>query len=156
MLINERQKERTKELLKIFWDLQKGFMNTVRKTADYHGLSVPQVVILMAIQSETKMTQKVIQEKTNLPKSTLSHAVHQLVELELLERSQVKDNRREVLLSLNKKGQKLIHDIYSHEKSAPKIFCRATSSLSCEQQFELKKIFKQMIMHFEEEGSEKE
>ncbi|WP_342742428.1 MarR family winged helix-turn-helix transcriptional regulator [Paenisporosarcina indica] len=112
-------------------------MRFVQKSALENGLSVPQYTIMMTIIHHKEMTQKVVGEKTFLPKSTLSQAVDGLVREGLLDRQQVEGNRREILLSLNEKGMERIKMIHLQEGGIHQIFHSVVESLTESQVEEL-------------------
>jgi DNA-binding MarR family transcriptional regulator len=137
-LQNENQElMRSIQLLRSFWSVQKNIMRFVQKSAVENGLSIPQYSILMTIILEKEMTQKNVGEKTFLPKSTLSQAVDGLVREGLLNRQQVEDNRREMLLSLSEKGVSRIKAIHLQEGGIHQKFQSVVESLTERQYKEL-------------------
>lgn len=110
------------ELLQSFACVQKNIFHLIQKSAADNGLSVPQYSVLMTLTSDPAMTQKVIGEKTFLPKSTLSQAVDGLVKEGLLERKQVEGNRRKVLISLSEKGLEFLQTLDQKDSSVLNVF----------------------------------
>lgn len=154
MLKSEIELSKSNELLRTFWNLQKNLMDAIQKTATTHGLSVPQYAILMTLVHHQEITQKMMREKTNLPKSTLSQAVNDLVKLGILDRNPVEGDRREILLSMNSKGKELIQTIYKQKNGVHQLFHQSIESLSNEQLTELVKILTHITSYFDELGSE--
>lgn len=146
---NPMQKKNTRVLIGDLWELQKTFMKALEKTAMNYGLSLPQLITLMTLsqQLDFQMMQKTMQQETNLPKSTLSYAVHQLADLKFLKRTQLDENRREVLLTLSSSGKKFIEEIQNNEQSSLTIFYQAIHSLTTHQKKELKNLLKQISDH---------
>ncbi|WKA55456.1 MarR family winged helix-turn-helix transcriptional regulator [Planococcus shixiaomingii] len=117
------------ELLQSFGSVHKNLFRFVQKSAADHGLSVPQYSILITLISEPALTQKIIGDKTFLPKSTLSQAVDGLVKEGLLKRQQVEGNRREVLLALSEKGLEFIRKLHMKEGSVLDVFQTVINAL---------------------------
>ncbi|MGE7185026.1 MarR family winged helix-turn-helix transcriptional regulator [Peribacillus sp. NPDC006672] len=126
---------RSVQLLRSFSNVQKNIMRFVQKTAAENGLTVPQYSILMTISPHKEITQKIVGEKTFLPKSTLSQAVDGLVRGGMLQREHVEGNRREIQLSITEKGKNSLKMIHFQEGSIHQIFQSAIELLS-EEQFE--------------------
>lgn len=150
MLKQESEINHSVELLRSFWNLQRRLIRSVQKTANDHGLSIPQYSILMTIMHHKEMSQKIVREKTHLPKSTLSQSIDKLVNINVLNRNPVEDDRREVLLSVNEKGKELIKAIFSQKNGVHQKFHHAVESLSDEQIQEMTKILIQISSYFEE------
>lgn len=144
------------ELLRSFWNLHKNFIHSMQQTAHSHELSMPQYTILMTMMHHKEMTQKTVREITHLPKSTLSHSIDGLIEKNILNRTPVEDNRREMLLSINEKGEKMVKNIQTQQNGVHQIFYQAVNSLSDEQRQEMIKTLTQITSYFEEQGSEQE
>lgn len=147
---NEKQLDRSIGLLRSFWNLQKNLMHSMQNTAYNHGLSIPQYTILMAMVYHKEMTQKTVREQTHLPKSTLSYSIDGLIEMNVLNRSPVEGNRREMLLSINEKGIKLVENIQAQKNGVHQTFHRAVNSLTDEQLKEMTKILTQITSYFTE------
>ncbi|UOQ45435.1 MarR family winged helix-turn-helix transcriptional regulator [Halobacillus salinarum] len=142
------------QLLRGFARLNNNLTRFAQKTASMNDLSVPQYIILITIAPQKEMTQKVVGEKTFLPKSTLSQAVDGLVQAGLLYRKQVEENRREMLLSLSNHGEELLSNIHRQEGSIHQVAESAVQSLS-EQQFEdFMATLQQMAVFFEDQPTE--
>lgn len=144
------------QLLHSFLNIKKNLARLVSRTAAYNGLTVPQFSVLMMIAPHKKMTQKVIGEKTFMPKSTLSQAVDGLVKAELIQRSPVKGNRRELVLTLSEKGEKLIAELPRQEGSVAKLFKKACNTLSEKQYQDLLELHKLIAESIEMEQGEQE
>lgn len=126
---------RSTNLLKSFFSVHKSLGRLFQKTAAENGLTVPQYSVLMFIAPFKKITQKNLGEKVHMPKSTLSQAVDGLVKAGLIHRQQVEGNRREMQLSLSKKGEDLIKTVPQQEGSIHQVFKSACDKLS-EKQYE--------------------
>lgn len=147
---NENQKlMRSTEILRSFANVQKNMMRFVHRTAMENGLSIPQYSILATIAPCKEITQKNLQEKTYLPKSTLSQAVDGLVQASLLDRQQVEGNRREMQLTLSKKGKAFIKTMHLQEGGVHQIFQGAVESLTDKQYKELLQTHRQIETYLE-------
>lgn len=154
---NENQKlMQSTQLLSSFWNVQKNLIRLVQKSAIENGLSVPQFSILMAITLHKQMTQKTVGERTFLPKSTLSQGVEGLVREGLIDRQQVEGNRRETLLSLTKKGEKLICTIHQQEGGIHQVFQSVGEILTKKQYEDLLESHQQITTYLETEAPELE
>lgn len=154
-MTNENQElTRSIQLLRSFSGVQRNMMRFLQQSAVENGLSIPQYTILMTIISQKEMTQKMVGEKTFLPKSTLSQAVDGLVREGLLDRQQVEGNRREMMLSLNEEGIKRIKTIHLQEGGIHQIFNSVVKSLSNSQFDELLETHHQIISFLEKYAQE--
>ena len=153
MIDNEQELLKATELLRSFWNIQKNLMRLVQKSAVENGLSIPQYSIMMTIVMHKVMTQKLVGEKTFLPKSTLSQAVDGLAREGFIERKQVEENRREMMLSLSDKGETLIRTIHMQDGGIHQIFKSVTDSLTSSQYEELLGTHRQISTYLEEESS---
>lgn len=151
---NDSQYNRSLKLMKSFWNMQKNMMRHVQKTAAENGLSVTQYNILMMLMHHNEIPQKALQEKTYLPKSTLSQAINGLVDSDYLVRKQMKGNRREIELSISQKGKNLIQTINSEKNSIHKLCQDAVESLTDEQFNNVINIQQQIAANFTEQGSD--
>ncbi|WP_211201305.1 MarR family winged helix-turn-helix transcriptional regulator [Bacillus sp. NTK074B] len=138
------------QLLRSFSRVNKTMMRFVQKTAADNGLSVPQYTILVTIAPEKALTQKVVGEKTFLPKSTLSQAVDGLVQAGYLHRQQVEDNRREMLLSLSCEGETMLKGIHKKEGSVHQLTAGAVEMLSEKEFAELLQAHERIADFFDE------
>ncbi len=145
---------RSAQLLRSFWNVQKNIMRIVQKTAIENGLTVPQYSILMVIILHEDMTQKIVGEKTFLPKSTLSQAVDGLVRAGLLHREPVEGNRREIQLTITEKGKSLLKAIHMHEGSIHHSFQTVLEMLTKEQFQALVDTHLQITNHLEAQATE--
>jgi DNA-binding MarR family transcriptional regulator len=66
------------------------------------GFSMPQFVVIMELYRNPDITLHELSEKGNLPKSTVSRTIDQLVKSGMVERTTPPDNRRTVKLSTTK------------------------------------------------------
>lgn len=141
-------------LLHSFLNVNKNLARLVSRTAANNGLTVPQFSVLMMIAPHKKMTQKIIGERTFMPKSTLSQAVDGLVKSELVQRSPVEGNRRELELTLSEKGEALIAELPQQEGSIARLFKNACDTLSEKQYQDLLEAHKQIKESLEMEQGE--
>lgn len=77
------------------------------QNADSLGLTLQQMGILNIVSAFPEITLKEITDKLNLPKSTVSVNVGNLVNLELVERKTIKKDRREIHFTSTSKGKEL-------------------------------------------------
>src|SRR5690625_2686546 len=126
----EYEKNRPIILMQSFWKLQKAIMTQVRQTATDNNLSLPQFSILVLMQRNKQMGQKKLLSQTHFPKSTLSHAIDGLVQAELLHRTHVEGNRREMQLMLNQRGEALLNQMNLQEDSVHTRFKSAVDALT--------------------------
>lgn len=156
MIFDEKNmSNRSLTLMNSLWDMQRQFMNSVKHTAAYSNLSIPQYAVLMRMSHSEMMTQKRIGEKTHLPKSTLSQAVEGLVKSGILERQHVEGDRREVQLLLTESGKKLIDKIHTQHDGIHQLFHEAVETLTDKQFSELINAHQHIINYFEKQGSDK-
>jgi DNA-binding MarR family transcriptional regulator len=144
------------QLLRSFSRVNKTMMQFVQKTAAANGLSVPQYTILVTIAPVKKMSQKEMGEKTLLPKSTLSQAVDGLVQAGHLERQQVEENRREMLLSLSNQGETMLKGIHKQEGSIHQLTAGAVATLSEEEFAGLLQAHDRIADYFDQKGKEED
>ncbi|MEI2664124.1 MarR family winged helix-turn-helix transcriptional regulator [Rossellomorea sp. LJF3] len=144
------------QLLRSFSRVNKTMMRFVQKTAADNGLSVPQYTILVTIAPEKELTQKTIGERTFLPKSTLSQAVDGLVQAGFLNRQQVEDNRREMLLSLSHQGETMLKGIHKQEGSIHQLTAGAVETLSEGEFAGLLQAHEKIADYFDEKGKEED
>ncbi|MDN4522920.1 MarR family winged helix-turn-helix transcriptional regulator [Fictibacillus fluitans] len=140
---------RSVQLLRSFWNVQKNVMRIVQRTAADNGLSVPQYTILTSMILHEELTQKTLGEKTFFPKSTLSQSVDALVREDLLHRQPVEDNRREIQLSITEKGKKLLKTIHEQENGIHQAFREAVQDLEDEQFHNLLNTHLHIAQHLE-------
>ncbi|TMN22222.1 MarR family winged helix-turn-helix transcriptional regulator [Lentibacillus cibarius] len=141
-------------LMQSFWQLQKSIMTQVKQTAADNDLSVPQFAILVMMQHNKQISQKKLQARTHYPKSTLSHAIDGLVQADLLNRSHVEGNRREMNVSLSDRGKELLDDMKSQEDGVHSRFNNAVNSFTEEQFNELIHMHQHIVSFFEGGGTE--
>lgn len=137
------KRDRATTLLMSFWHIQKQMALSIQKTAQQNGLSMPQYTTLLAMVHQKEMMQKRIQQKTKLPKSTLSQAIDGLVQAGFIERRVVEGNRREMQLVVSAKGKELMSSMNTQPDGIHQLFQQVTDSLSDEK-------FKQMIQIHEQ------
>ncbi|MBU8880428.1 MarR family transcriptional regulator [Bacillus sp. FJAT-29790] len=145
---------RSSKLLKSFWHVQRNLARYVQKTAMANDLSVPQFFLLKTIAPLGAVTQKQLGETIQLPKSTLSQAVDGLVQAELVMRQPVKDNRREMQLTISEKGKTLFETIRLQKGSIQQTMEKAIDTLTEEQYEELLAIHLKIATFLEKEATE--
>lgn len=154
MKTKDLRNDRSLKLMQSFWSMQKNVMRYVQKTATENGLSVTQYNILMMLMHHKEIPQKSLQEKTYLPKSTLSQAINGLVDSGYLVRQQMEGNRREIELSISLKGKELIENINSQKNSVNQLCQNAVASLTDKQFNDVIDIQQQIAANFKEQGSD--
>ena len=70
----------------------------------------------MMLNEQGAITQKELVQRTRMPKSTLSQSLDGLVERGLIRRDINPDNRREVVLTIDQSGKRLIEEIEQQEE----------------------------------------
>lgn len=135
------------ELFENFWQLQGYFLRKIHENISEYDLSITQYITLRTLYAHSSMTQKKIQQETLLPKSTLSHAVNKLVELELIDRYIMEEDRREIILTILDKGKKMISKLHQEEKGIDQVLYQATRTLSDEEVKMFQRILQQIIKH---------
>lgn len=130
MMVEHSELPRDVRLLHSFFHIHRNLARLARRTAVKNGLSFPQFVVLMMIAPRKKMTQKMIGERTFIPKSTLSQAVDGLVKAGYLLRRPVEGNRRESELALSKEGEAFFGELLRQEGSVASFFAKACQALS--------------------------
>lgn len=145
---------RSLKLMQSFWNMQNSIMRYVQRKAAENDLSVTQYNILMMLVHHDEIPQKALQEKTFLPKSTLSQAINGLVDAGYLVRKQIKGNRREVKLSICQKGEDLMKKIVLDKDNFHQLCEDAIEALTDEQFTNLINTQQQIAANFEEQGSD--
>jgi MarR family transcriptional regulator, organic hydroperoxide resistance regulator len=95
------------ELVQSFIAISRVLTKFTLQNADSLGLTLQQMGILNIVSSLPEITLKEVGDKLNVPKSTVSVNVDGLVNLELIDRKIIKENRREVHLTSTSKGKEL-------------------------------------------------
>ncbi|MFC9446714.1 MarR family winged helix-turn-helix transcriptional regulator [Bacillus cereus] len=93
------------EVVQSFVSINKEIIKFTHQNASSLGLTVQQMGILNTIYAIPNITLKEISERLSVPKSTVSVNVDDLVNLELIERKQSAEDRREIKLKVTPKGQ---------------------------------------------------
>lgn len=136
-------------LMQSFWQLEKSIMWQVKQTAVDNDLSVPQFAIMIMMRKKQQMAQKKLQAQTHYPKSTLSYAIEGLVQAELLTRTHVEGNRREMDLSLSEQGEFLLNKMIIQETGVHAKFKNAVDSFTEEQFNDLIDMHQHIIQYFD-------
>ena len=95
------------EVVQSFLTISRVLTKFTSQNADSLGLTLQQMGILNLINAFPEITLNEITYKLNLPKSTVSVNVDNLVILELIERKTNKEDRREIHLTSTLKGKEL-------------------------------------------------
>lgn len=140
---------RPMELMQSFWQLQKSIMTQVKQTAVDNDLSVPQFAILNMMQHKEEMSQKKLQAQTHFPKSTLSYAIEGLVQAELVNRTHVEGNRREMNLALSERGKAMLDEMKAQDDGVHMRFKNAVDSFTAEQFADLINMHQRIVTFFE-------
>lgn len=146
---NEHNPSRPLALMQSFWKLEKSIMRQVKATAADNDLSVPQFAIIIMMRNKDKMAQKKLQARTHYPKSTLSYAIEGLVQAELLTRTHVEGNRREMDLSLSEQGEALLDNIITQETGVHTKFRNAVDSFTEDQFNDLINMHQHITKYFD-------
>lgn len=136
-------------LMQSFWNLEKSIMRQVKQTAADNDLSVPQFAIIIMMRNDKQMAQKKLQARTHYPKSTLSYAIEGLVQADLLTRTHVEGNRREMDLSLSDGGKQLLNKMIQQESGVHSRFKNAVDSFSEEQFNDLINMHQHITTYFD-------
>lgn len=94
-------------MVQSFIEISRVLTKFTSQNADSLGLTLQQMGILNIVSAFPEITLKEVADKLNLPKSTVSVNVDSLVNLELIDRKIIKEDRREVHLTSNPKGKEL-------------------------------------------------
>lgn len=95
------------EIVQSFMEISRALTKLTSQNAESLGLTLQQMGILNLISANPEITLKDITDKLMLPKSTVSINVSNLVDLELINRTIIKENRREIHLTSTLKGKEL-------------------------------------------------
>ncbi|PEA15074.1 MarR family transcriptional regulator [Bacillus thuringiensis] len=93
------------EVVQSFVTINKEIIKFTHQNASSLGLTVQQMGILNTIYALPNVTLKEISERLSVPKSTMSVNVDELVNLQLIERKQSDEDRREIKLKVTNQGQ---------------------------------------------------
>ncbi|PGL74491.1 MarR family winged helix-turn-helix transcriptional regulator [Bacillus thuringiensis] len=93
------------EVVQSFVTINKEIIKFTHQNASSLGLTVQQMGILNTIYALPNITLKEISERLSVPKSTVSVNVDELVNLQLIERKQSDEDRREIRLKVTNQGQ---------------------------------------------------
>ncbi|PEU28189.1 MarR family transcriptional regulator [Bacillus wiedmannii] len=93
------------EVVQSFVTINKEILKFTHQNASSLGLTIQQMGILNTIYALPNVTLKEISERLSVPKSTVSVNVDELVNLQLIERKQSDEDRREIKLKVTNQGQ---------------------------------------------------
>ncbi|WP_214882683.1 MULTISPECIES: MarR family transcriptional regulator [unclassified Exiguobacterium] len=116
--MTETNTMRAREMMQSFWRVQRVLIRLMHQTAQQNDLTLPQLHGLMMLNEQGAISQKELVQRTKMPKSTLSQSLDGLVEKGLIRRDINPDNRREVVLTIDTSGKRLIEDIEQQEEGA--------------------------------------
>ncbi|MFB9761329.1 MarR family winged helix-turn-helix transcriptional regulator [Ectobacillus funiculus] len=122
MELNPQDLKQAGEVVQSFVSMNQAIIKFTQQNASSIGLTVQQMAILNLIRAKPEITLKAIAERLSLPKSTVSVNIDGLVNLELIERKQSQEDRREVNVKVTIKGkelsQKAIENSFSYKAMA--------------------------------------
>ncbi|MDD3223682.1 MAG: MarR family transcriptional regulator [Clostridium sp.] len=95
------------EIVQSFMKITRTLTKLASQNAESLGLTLQQMGILNLISANPEITLKEITDKLKLPKSTVSINVSNLVDLGLINRTIIKENRREIHLTSTLMGREL-------------------------------------------------
>ncbi|WP_088188211.1 MarR family winged helix-turn-helix transcriptional regulator [Desulfosporosinus sp. FKA] len=95
------------EVVQSFMVISKKLVSFTQQNASSLGLTIQQMGIINTIYSTPSATLKVVTEKLQMSKSTVSVNVEELVKAELITRKTSENDRREINLTLTPEGLKL-------------------------------------------------
>lgn len=95
------------EIVQSFMKISRVLTKLTSRNAESLGLTLQQMGILNLISANPEITLKGITDKLQLPKSTVSINVDNLVNLEIINRKVIEENRREIHLTSTEKGKEL-------------------------------------------------
>lgn len=114
--MTEMSATRAREMMQSFWRVQRVLIRLMHQTAQQNDLTLPQLHGLMTLNEQGAITQKELVRRTRMPKSTLSQSLDGLVEKGFIRRDVNPDNRREVVLTIDQSGKRLIEEIEQQEE----------------------------------------
>lgn len=114
--MTETNTNRAREMMQSFWRVQRVLIRLMHQTAQQNDLTLPQLHGLMMLNEQGAITQKELVRRMRMPKSTLSQSLDGLVEKGLIRRDINPDNRREVVLTIDQSGKRLIEEIEQQEE----------------------------------------
>jgi len=107
MKFDNKDLKKAGEVVQSFLGINKVLIQFTQKNAASFGLTIQQMSILNLIYIRPGMTFKSITEQLSIPKSTVSMNVDRMEELELVERKQSIEDRRELNLTITLKGKEI-------------------------------------------------
>lgn len=134
------------EVVQSFMSICRTLTRFTSQNADGLGLTLQQMGILNIVNAFPEITLKEITDKLNLPKSTVSVNVDNLVNLELINRKITEENRREIHLTTTSKGEELSKKS-SHNALSYRAMAFALEKISQEDVQVLLRIHKDLLNH---------
>lgn len=107
MNYNDPNVKQAGEIVQSFMTISRVLTKLASQNAESLGLTLQQMGILNLISANPEITLKEITDKLKIPKSTVSINVDNLVNLELINRKIINENRREIHLTSTSKGKEL-------------------------------------------------
>ncbi|WPC40134.1 MarR family winged helix-turn-helix transcriptional regulator [Clostridium sp. JS66] len=104
---NDPNVKQAGEIVQSFMMISRVLTKLASRNAESLGLTLQQMGILNLISANPEITLKEITDKLKIPKSTVSINVDNLVNLELINRKIINENRREIHLTSTPKGKEL-------------------------------------------------
>lgn len=150
--MSEEKLEQSVDLLHSFWTMQRQLMCFIQEKSAEESLSVPQFTVLNIMLRDNSVNQKLVQEKTNIPKSTLSQAIDGLVQRDLLTREQMENDRRGMLLSITEDGKELLSRIHTDQYGIHDQFYEAVKHLSVKQMTRMSQLHEEVADYFNKNG----
>lgn len=95
------------EVVQSFMSISRTLTKFTSQNADSLGLTLQQMGILNIVSAFPEITLKEITDKLNIPKSTVSINVDNLVNLKLIDRKITEENQNEIHLTSTLKGKEL-------------------------------------------------
>lgn len=134
------------EVVQSFMAISRTLTRFTSQNADSLGLTLQQMGILNIVNAFPEINLKEIGDKLNLPKSTVSINVDNLVNLELIFRKITEENRREIHLNSTLKGEELSKKS-SENALSYRAMALALEKISKEDIQDLIRIHKELFSH---------
>lgn len=94
-------------------------------------------------------SEKKLQAQAHFPKSTLSYAIEGLVQAELVNRTHVERNRREMNLALSGRGKTMLDEMKAQDDGVHIRFKNAVDSFTAGQFADLINMYQRIVTFFE-------
>lgn len=110
------------------------------------NLTLLEYYTLQILNFSRQITPKELADNLSLPKSTMTHVIDSLEKQGILKRSLNKNDRRSFLISLTKKGEKTLEEIFSKKSQ---LFLPLFNNLPMEEKIQLDKFLGVLTEKFE-------